>query len=92
MNPNAPPKAAMAWYFTPEDAKKFKGAKRTTIATTLQNDIKETLCKFTNFQITSLSNMNDFQNCITLASNRNLWRTIVKTVTDTVQAKYLGGD
>ena len=92
MNPNAPPKAAMAWYFTPEDAKKFKGAKRTTIATTLQNDIKETLRKFTNFQITSLSNMNDFQNCITLASNRNLWRKIVKTVTDTVQAKYLGGD
>ena len=93
MHPSAPPKAAMAWFFTPEEqAKRFRGAKRTTIATTLHNDIKDTLCKFPNFQIVSFANLTDFQNCITLASNRNLWRKIVKTVTDTVQANYLRGD
>ena len=93
MHPRAPPKAAMAWVFTPEEqAKRFRGAKRTTIATTLHNDIKDTLRKFPNFQIVSFANLTDFQNCITLASNRNLWRKIVKTVTDTVQANYLRGD
>ena len=89
MEEEMPPHKAMLYYFMPESylVKKF-GAKRTTIVTTLQNDIRETRDKFPAFQIESMNNLHQFKTVRKLAQDRSAWRKVVKAVVDTAQAKY----
>ena len=90
MDPLSPPRRAMQYYFTAEpNTKKFSGNKRSTIVTTLQKDIKQTLQKFPLFQISSLQSNTDLTQICILAKNRSNWRKITKAVTDTVQANSL---
>ena len=78
---------SMEYFFIPvPKLKKFRGIQRTTIVTTLENDIKNTLVKFPTFQIKSLNSLSDLENICKIAQNRQLWRKITKAIMDTVQA------
>ena len=80
----------MNYYFTPEpNGKRFKGAKRYTIVTTIQRDIQNTNIKFSQFQTKALNLFQDLEYIRHLANNRKLWRRITVTVTDTVQKNCL---
>ena len=86
---DSPPKKAMKWFFMPElFNQQASGAKRTTIVTTLQADIKNTIEKFPNFEIRSLDPLTDYNNICQIASDRLRWKRISKSVVDSVKAKY----
>ena len=89
MESDCPPKQAMEWFFLPEiNLKRYSGTPRTTIVTTIQRDIKNTKEKFCNFEIHNFSTTVDFEILCNLASDRNHWKKITKTVTDTAKANY----
>ena len=81
----------MSYYFTDLHKQKFKGAKRTTIVTTLQADIKRTKEKFPIFQIESLDRYQDLIKIRQVASDRKLWQKIVKSVVNTAEAEHQEG-
>ena len=68
---DTPPQHALSYYFTDLFKQKFPGAKRTTIVTTLQADIKKTKKKFPNFQVNSLSCFQDLIYVRQIASDKN---------------------
>ena len=88
---DTPPQHAMSYYFTDLHKQKFKGAKRTTIVTTLQADIKRTKEKFPIFQIESLDRYQDLIKIRQVASDRKLWQKIVKSVVNTAEAEHQEG-
>ena len=52
MKENTPARLAMKWYFQkPEGVKKYRGRKRTTIVTTINEDIKRTIKNNPNFDL-----------------------------------------
>ena len=61
-------------------------AKRTTVVTTLQADIKNTIEKFPNFEIRSLDSLTDYNNICQIASDRLRWKRITKAIFDSVKA------
>ena len=85
---DTPPQQSMDFYFADLNRPKFRGAKRTTIVTTLQSDIKKTKEKFPQFQVDSLKSFRDLTNIRQLASDRKLWKKIYKAVIDTVEAEH----
>ena len=88
---DTPPQHAMSYYFTDLHKQRFPGAKRTTIVTTLQTDIKKTKEKFPNFQVNSLSCFQDLIKIRQIASDRKLWQKIVKSVVNTAEAEHQEG-
>ena len=89
MDPESPPHKAMLYYFASEPChvKKHSGGKRCTIHTTLQNDIKDTLSIFNNFQIKTFDSWDDMITIRKMAQERGEWKGIVKTVSNAAQAK-----
>ena len=72
---------AMRYYFEERTNKKFVG-RRTTIATTINEDIRATKEKHTNFPITPLISLVSPQSLQTEVKNRKLWQKVVIQVAD----------
>ena len=79
---DCPARKAMSYFFEVRSAKKFRGRKRTTIITTLNDDIKRTKEKYSKFPVVPLVSLVSLQNIWTKAKNRTLWKSIVKQVTE----------
>ena len=82
-----PQKKAMLWFFKHEKNHKKSSGRRTTIVSTIQRDIRQTLENFPQFQIKRLAILEDYVEICNIAADRMTWRRIVKTVTDSAKAK-----
>ena len=71
----------MRYYFEERTNKKFVG-RRTTIATTINEDIRGTKEKHTNFPITPLISLVNPRYLQTEVKNRKLWQKVVIQVAD----------
>ena len=80
LKPHTPARKAMRYYFESRTAKKFRGRPRTTIVTTINNDIKRAREKFRDFKGVELVSHVSLQNMCHKARNRKLWSTIVRQV------------
>ena len=70
----------MVFYFEKTDAKGFRGRPRTTIDTTINNDIKRTADKIASFPVRVLRSSEGLKHIHELAQDRNVWSGIVKNV------------
>ena len=83
MKKDTPGRLAMKYYFQkPEGVKKYRGRKRTTIITTINNDIKRTAKINSNFDIKPINSELDLRNVRVKAMNRKHWQKRVKMITD----------
>ena len=85
MNENTPARKAMKWFFrvpTGDGIEKFRGRKRATIITTLNNDIERTRQQNTNFTLPKLTSELNLRNIRVKALNRKYWQKLVRMVTD----------
>ena len=73
---------AMRYYFEDRTNQTFRGRRRTTIVSTLNEDIKRTKGDDITFPVTPLVSQVSLQNLYTKAKNRKLWS---KTVQQAVQ-------
>ena len=80
LNEQCPADTAMKFYFKETDAKSYRGRPRTTIVTTLNNDIKRTVRKIQTFPVRVLNKVEDLVHVRQLAQDRNVWRYIVRDV------------
>ena len=80
LSANCPARKAMRYYFEERTNKIFRGRKRTTIVTTLNEDIKRTKEADITFPIIPLVSQVSLQNIHTKAKNRKLWSKIVQQV------------
>ena len=85
LNEECPANKAMAFYFEDTDSKGFRGRPRTTIVTTLNNDIKRTKNKEPLFPVRTLETLEDLAHVRQLAHDRVGWRNIVKYVYNRLQ-------
>ena len=86
LDKNTPARKAMKFFFEKrESSKKFKGRKRASIVTTINNDIAKTKSINPNFAIKKLKTEVDLHNIGSKAGNRKQWKIIVATV---VKAAY----
>ena len=86
MKENTPARQAMKWYFQkPEGVKKYRGRKRTTIVTTINEDIKRTAKINPNFDLKPINSELDLRNIRVKATNRKHW---LKRVTMVTAAAY----
>ena len=82
MKENTPARLAMKWYFQkPVGVKKYRGRKRTTIVTTINEDIKRTMKHNPNFDLKPLNSELDLRNVRVKATNRKHWQKRVTMVT-----------
>ena len=82
MKENTPARLAMKWYFQkPEGVKKFRGRKRTTIVTTINEDIKRTAKINPNFDLKPINSELDLRNVRVKATNRKHWQKRVTMIT-----------
>ena len=72
-----PVRKVMRYYFEEKTNKKFVGRRISTIATTINEDIRRTKEKHTDFPITPLISLVSLQNIHTKAKNRNFWKKVV---------------
>ena len=86
LNANTPAIKAMQYFFTEiEGAKKFRGRPRTTIVTTINNDLKnlyatnDNIINTLNFP-SKLSNLQDFNKLKSIAQDRNTWQEVIKVL------------
>ena len=70
----------MRYYFQERTNKIFRARRRTTIISTLNEDIKRTKGDDITFPVTSLISQVSLQNLYTKAKNRKLWSKIVQQV------------
>ena len=77
---DCPARKAMRYFFEKRSNKLFKGRKRTTIYTTLNEDIRRTKLAYQDFPVTPLVSQVSLQNMYTKAKNRKLWKKIVGMV------------
>ena len=78
---DCPARKAMRYYFQERRTNKvFRGRRRTTKVTTLNEDIKRTRENDTSFPVTPLISQVSLQNLKTKAKDRKLWSKIVKQV------------
>ncbi len=82
-----PARKAMRYYFEERSCKLFRGRKRTTIVTTLNEDIKRTRINNPNFPVSPIVSQVSLQNLYTKAKNRKLWTNIVKTVVESAYSE-----
>ena len=82
MKEDTPGRLAMKYYFQrPAGAKKFKGRKRTTIVTTINDDIERTKKHNPRFDLRIINTELDLRNVRVKATNRKLWKKRVTMVT-----------
>ena len=70
----------MRYYFEERTKKIFRGRRRTTIVSTLNEDIKQTKEDDITFPVTPLVSQVSLQNLYTKAKNRKLWSKIILQV------------
>ena len=81
-------KKAMRYYFEERTNKIFRGRRiRTTIVSTLNEDIKRTKEDNITFSVTPLVSQVSPQNLYTIAKNRKLWSKIVQQVVKTAYSR-----
>ena len=82
MDERSPARLAMKYYFKiPQNAKKFRGRKRTTIVTTINRDIERTRVLYPEFDIKPIKTLLDLRNVRVKATNRKHWQKRVAMVT-----------
>ena len=82
MKENTPARLAMKYFFQiPPGAKKFKGRKRTTIVTTINNDIERTRKMNPRFDLKVIKTELDLRNVRVKSTNRKLWQKRVAMIT-----------
>ena len=82
MKENTPARLAMKYYFQiPAGVKKFRGRKRTTIVTTINNDIERTRKMNPRFDLKIINTELDLRNVRVKSTNRKLWQKRVAMVT-----------
>ena len=77
---DCPARKAMKYYFEERTNKIFRGKRRTTIVSTLNEDIKQTKGHDITFPVTSLVSQVSLQNLYVKAKNRKLWPKIIQQV------------
>ena len=81
---DCPARKAMRYYFEERTNKIFRGRRRTTIVSTLNEDIKRTKEDDITFPVTPLI----LQNLYTKAKNRKLWSKIVQQVVKSAYSRW----
>ena len=84
---DCPARKAMRYFFEKRSEKLFKGRKRTTIYTTINEDIRRTKQAFPSFPITTLMSHVSLQNLYTKTKNRRLWKQIVGMVVESAYSE-----
>ena len=84
-NLDTPANIAMNNYFDNTNTTKFKGRPRTTLPTTLNQDIKRT--KLTQYNIEQLKTKEDLENLREIAIDRHEWLNFVRTICDAAKAE-----
>ena len=84
MNPNTPARRSMKYFFEKRSKKKFKGRKRATIITTINNDITRTKRIYPDFAIQKMTTEINLHNNRYKAKNRRQWKKAVKQCNTTV--------
>ena len=83
---NTPAQTAMEFYYqTAKEDKKFSGRQRITIATTIENEIKEANKNIIDFPIKKLETGEDLEQLRELAKDRNKWRKLSNEICNVVQ-------
>jgi sorting nexin-29 len=91
MNPETPCWKAMIWYFENRGLKTFRGRPRTTIVTTITDDIKQltennpVFCR--NLGLGCLRTSDDLCIYRQIAQNRQRWKTVVNSIRITAKAE-----
>ena len=82
MKEDTPARLAMKFYFQkPAGVKKFRGRKRTTIVTTLNNDIERTMKTNPKFDLKPINTELDLRNVRVKSTNRKHWQKRVAMIT-----------
>ena len=84
---DCPARKAMRYYFEERTNKVFRGRRRTTIVTTLNEDIKRTRENDNTFPVTPLISQVSLQNIYMKAKNRKLCSKIVKQVVNSAYSR-----
>ena len=84
-NLDTPANIAMNNYFDNTNTTKFKGRPRTTLPTTLNQDIKRT--KLTQYNTEQLKTKGDLENLREIAIYRHEWLNFVRTICDAAKAE-----
>ena len=79
----------MRYYFEERTKKIFRWRRRTTIVSTLNEDIKQTKEDDITFPVTPLVSQVSLQNLYTKAKNRNLWSKIIQQVVKLAYSRWL---
>ena len=80
LDENTPCQMAMKYYFDiPSDAKKFKGRRRTTLPTCIDDDLRRA-AKSTTLEVNKFSNRDDLERLKKTAADRNKWKQLTKTI------------
>ena len=85
LDDQCPANKAMDFYFEKTDAKGFRGRPRTTIVTTINNDIKRNIDKIPSFQVKALRKLEDLQYIRELAQDRSVWRGIIRNIYEVIE-------
>ena len=81
---DCPARKALRYYFEGRTNKKFVKIRRTTIVTTINEEIRRTKEKDTNFPFTQLIFLVSLLNIHKKAKNRELWQKVVSQVVESV--------
>ena len=84
---DCPARKAMRYFFEKRSNKLFRGRKRTTIYTTLNEDIRRTKLVYPEFPVIKLVSQVSLQNMNTKARNRKLWAKIVGMVVESAHSE-----
>ena len=84
---NCSARKAMRYYFEERTNKIFRGRRKTTIVSILNEDIKRTNEDDITFPVTPLVSKVSLQNLYTKAKNRKLWSKIVQQVVKLVYSR-----
>ena len=85
---NCPARKTMRYYFQKRTNKIFRGRRRTTIVSTLNEDIKRIKGDDITFPVTPLVSQVSLQNLYTKAKNRKLWSKIVQQVVKSAYSRW----
>ena len=83
---DCPARKAMRYFFEKRSNKLFRGRKRTTIVTTLNEDIRRTKAAYPAFPVIPLKSQVSLQNMHSKAKNRRLWKKIVNMVIESADS------
>ena len=80
MDSETPANKATLYYFENNYAQQYRGRPRTTVVTTLNNDIQRTRNKLPNPPVITLKSLSDLQKLKELAQDRDAWKKFVNDI------------